>query len=360
MKENSNQQNEIDLLALVKKLLLSKYKILKFIFIFSIFGLLSSFLMEKTYTSSIEFISLSGNDSKGSIGGFASLAGISLGGDMLSSSELSPIQYPEIINSSKFRKEILNTTISYEGQSLTYKNIVLTKKPKRILPLIIKYTIGLPGQIMKLFIKNNLNASNVVDSSILNLTYEDKQLVDGLENVITMGIDQKDGSINITCNFIDPLGTAQLTQKVFQLLQKEVIELKLKQSQYTLNRTKTVLNEKGHLLFVTQNNLASFKDKNNFINTSSFQNQLIRLQSENDNANAVYQQVASQVEQAKLDITKNTPIFSVLHPIEVPLMKTAPKRLLITYIFGFLGFIVASSIVLFSESFTHILNKINE
>jgi hypothetical protein len=358
--EITTPQNQIDLLALAKKLFLSKNKILKYIFIFSLVGLLGSFLMEKTFTASIEFISISGNDaSKSSIGGLASLAGISLGGDLLSSSDLSPIQYPEIINSSKFRKEILNTPISFEGQTMKYKDIMLMKN-KRIIPLLKKYTIGLPGQLMKLFSINSANTNNSADSSIMNLSYEDKLLMDGLENVINIDVDQKDGSLTITCNFSDPLGTAQLTHKVFQLLQKEVIEIKLKQAQYTLNRTKAVLIEKEHLLYIAQNNLAAFKDKNNFINTSSFQNQLIRLQAENDNANAVYQQVAAQVEQAKLEITKNTPIFSVLQPIEVPIMKSAPKRFLIAFIFGFLGLTISTSIVLFSESMISIYHKLSK
>ena len=359
MIENNNPQNEIDLLDIAKKLIRSKNFILKYILIFSFIGTLSSFLMDKTYTSSIEFISISGNNSSNSsIGGLASLAGISLGDDLLSTSDLSPIQYPEIINSSTFRKEILNTSISYKGKSMTYKNIMINRS-NEILPLIKKYTLGLPGQIIKQFINKKLNNNIVTDSSILNLTYEDKILMDGLDNVIKMDLDQKDGSIAIICNFIDPIGTAQLTQKAFQLLQKEVIDLKLKQAQYTLNRTKAVLNEKEELLYKTQNSLANFKDKNNYINTSTFQNQLIRLQTESDNSRAVFQQVAAQVEQAKLEITKNTPIFSVLKPVEVPLFKTSPKRFLITLIFGFLGCLTSIIIVLFKESFNNLIYKIS-
>lgn len=358
MNEIATPKNQIDLFAIAKKLFLSKNKILKYIFISTLVGLLGSFLIENTYTASVEFISISGNDvNKSSIGGLASLAGISLGGDLLSSSDLSPIQYPEIVSSSKFRKEILNMPIFFEGQNLTYKDIMLIRN-KRFLPIIKKYTIGLPSQILKQFMSQPILNNNVNDSSILSSSYEDKLMMDGLENVINIDVDAKDGSITITSNFIDPLGTAQLTQKVFQLLQKQVIELKLMQSQYTLNRTKAVLNEKEHLLYIAQNSLATFKDKNNFINTASFQNQLIRLQTENDNANAVYQQVAAQVEEAKLDMTKNTPIFSVLQPVEVPIMKTAPKRFLIIGIWAFLGLIFGSGIVLFESSIRQFINQL--
>jgi len=358
MTENSIPQNEIDLLAIAKKLFSSRYKILKISIIFSLSGFLCSFLMEKTYTSSIAFISISGNNSSNSsIGGLASLAGISLGGDLLSSSDLSPVQYPEIINSSKFRNEIINTTISYQGKMMTYKNIMLSRS-NEILPFIKKYTIGLPSLLIKQFTNKKINTNFFQDSLILNLNFEDKLLIDGLENVISIDLDQKDGSISIICNFIDPVGSAQLTQKVFLLLQKEVIDLKLKQAQYTLNRTKSVLKEKEQLLYNAQNNLASFKDKNNFINTSAFQNQLIRLQTENDNSRAVYQQVAAQVESAKLEITKSTPIFSVLNTVEVPFIKTSPRRFLITLILGFLGFFTSVFIILFRENFCNVLNKI--
>ena len=351
---------QIDLIEIAKKIYLYRKRIILSAIIFGFIGLLFSFLIENKYKTNVEFVSISGNDpAKSTIGGLASLAGISIGnGDLMSSVDLSPVQYPEIISSIKFKKEILNTKLLYEGKVMTFKEI-MTYRSKKLLPSIKRYTLGLPSLILKYLNSNSINDSMNINNEFVSYTLEEKFIMDNLDDILTLDVDQKDGSINLTTVFYDPTTTAQLNKKAFDLLQKQVIDLKIKQSKYTLDRTEALLQEKKKLLYIAQSNLASFKDKNNYINTSIFQNQLLRLQTESDNATAVYQQVAAQVEQAKLDISKNTPIFSVLQPIEVPLIKESPKRVIIFSSFIFLGLMFQTFHILFRIKITNFFKMIN-
>ena len=84
---------------------------------------------------------------------------------------------------------------------------------------------------------------------------------------------------------------------------------------------------------------AVFVDKNINISSSLYQNKLSRIESELSIAQTVVQQLASQVEQAKLQVNKDTPVFTTIKPVTIPFERSAPKRSLIVLIFGFLGLV---------------------
>ena len=68
-----------------------------------------------------------------------------------------------------------------------------------------------------------------------------------------------------------------------------------------------------------------------------FQNQVDRLERELSISQAILEELAKQVEQAKLQVNKDTPIFMVIDPVTTPYEKSAPSRALIVLIWIFLG-----------------------
>ena len=70
-----------------------------------------------------------------------------------------------------------------------------------------------------------------------------------------------------------------------------------------------------------------------------FQNKLSRIESEVNISASIVQQLASQVEQAKLQVNKDTPVFTTIQPVTIPFERSAPKRSLIVIVFGFLGLV---------------------
>ena len=73
---------------------------------------------------------------------------------------------------------------------------------------------------------------------------------------------------------------------------------------------------------------------------------------------SIVQQLASQVEQAKLQVNKDTPVFTTIKPVTIPFEKSAPKRSLIVIIFVLLGFILTSGYVLIKEPAIEIIKSI--
>ena len=87
-----------------------------------------------------------------------------------------------------------------------------------------------------------------------------------------------------------------------------------------------------------QDELASFRDQHQNISSGLFENKLSRLESELAIASAVNEELAKQVEQARIQVSKDTPIFTIIDPVVIPNQRTSPKRTLIVFGFTFLGF----------------------
>jgi uncharacterized protein involved in exopolysaccharide biosynthesis len=107
-----------------------------------------------------------------------------------------------------------------------------------------------------------------------------------------------------------------------------------------------------------QDERAVFVDKNINISSSLFQNKLSRLESEVNISASIVQQLASQVEQAKLQVNKDTPVFTTIKPVTIPFERSAPKRSVIVIVFLFLGFILSSGYVLVKEPVIEIIKSI--
>jgi uncharacterized protein involved in exopolysaccharide biosynthesis len=86
----------------------------------------------------------------------------------------------------------------------------------------------------------------------------------------------------------------------------------------------------------------------------------LELQSNYDLILGVYNELAKQVEQAKLQVSKNTPVFSVIDPISIPSEKSGPGKIIILIGFVFLGVVCAVLQILLREFVTDFLKYIRE
>ena len=107
-----------------------------------------------------------------------------------------------------------------------------------------------------------------------------------------------------------------------------------------------------------QDEKAIFVDKNINISSSLFQNKLSRLESELNISETIVEQLASQVEQARLQVNKDTPVFTTIKPVTVPFEKSAPKRSLVVVAFLFLGFVLSCGYVLVKEQVSTIFKSL--
>jgi LPS O-antigen subunit length determinant protein (WzzB/FepE family) len=353
----SDNTDEIDLIELLKKIYLEKKFILKISILASLFGVIYALFQPNEYTSSTTFIpQLSSGVKTGgsSLSGLASLAGINIG-SMESSSEFPPTLYPQVVNGVPFRVELLSNEITLNNELVAVKDYLEKKSSFNILGPIKKYTIGLPSLILSSF-KDQKEYTN--ESKIYSITEEDKGLFQILENNLSLSINEKEGFITISFTDNNKNVAAQITQISQNLLQEKIIEFKNKSSKEMLDFALKQYSDKKESYEKLQDERAVFVDKNINISSSLFQNKLSRLESEVNISESIVQQLASQVEQAKLQVNKDTPVFTTIKPVTIPFERSAPKRSSIVIIFAFMGLVFSSGFVLVKEPVKEILKSI--
>jgi LPS O-antigen subunit length determinant protein (WzzB/FepE family) len=353
----SENTDEIDLIELLKKIYLEKKFIFKISVLAALFGVFYALFQPNEFTSSTTFIpQLSSGVKTGgsSLSGLASLAGINIG-SMESSSEFPPTLYPQVVNGVPFRVELLSNEITLNNELVAVKDYLEKKSSFNILGTIKKYTIGLPSLILSSF-KNQKEYTN--ESKIYSITEKDKDLFQILEKNLSLSINEKEGFITIAFTDTNKNVAAQITQISQNLLQEKIIEFKNKSSREMLDFALKQYSDKKESYEKLQDEKAVFVDKNINISSSLFQNKLNRLESEVNISESIVQQLASQVEQAKLQVNKDTPVFTTIKPVTIPFERSAPKRSLIVITFLFLGFVLSCGYVLVKEPASAILKSI--
>ena len=345
----SANEDEIDLVELIKKIYIEKKLIFKVVFLSVFIGVVYALIQPNEFTSSTTFIpQLSSGTKTGgsSLSGLASLAGINIG-NMESGSEFPPTLYPKVVNGIPFRLDLLSSKIKLENNSVLVKDYFSNMTSSfDILGTIKKYTIGLPSLIIGSLKKEEVI---LINSEIYSVTEEDNEFFNKLSVALSLSINEKEGFITISFTDEDKNIAAQITQIAQNLLQEKIIEFKNQSSKEVLDFATKQYSEKKNDYEKLQDQRAVFVDKNINISSSLFQNKLNRLESEVNIAQSIVQQLASQVEQAKLQLNKDTPVFTTIQPVTIPFEKSSPKRSLIVIVFVFVGFIISVGYVLVKE-----------
>ena len=102
-----------------------------------------------------------------------------------------------------------------------------------------------------------------------------------------------------------------------------------------------------------QQRLASFRDRNKNVSLATAKAEEERLTSQYNLVYGVYSELSKQLEQSKIQVKQETPVFTIIEPISVPTKKSKPNRPLILFLGILLGgiFGVASvSVKGFSDS----------
>jgi uncharacterized protein involved in exopolysaccharide biosynthesis len=337
----SNSEDEIDLRDIILPLWKARKQILTTAIIFAIIGGIIGFLTPATYTASSTFLpqtSQAGGGLSGSLGGLASLAGINLSTGAGGGGEIPPSMYATVLGSQPFRKRILDAKIVVNGDSVSYRDY-LKSQPSTVLSTISEYTIGLPGKLIGAMNSKDENDANLATERLQPLSDEEYGLQNTVAGIVSIANDKKEGIVSLTVVEGNPLVAAQVAQVTEQILQDWIIEYKIKNAKAQYDFIEKQFETKQKEFFSIQEKLANYTDRNQNILAASYLTRLDRLQAEFDLVNTVYSELAKQKEQAAIQLSKDTPTFSVLDPVKVPKVKTGPKKSLFILGAFFVGLI---------------------
>jgi LPS O-antigen subunit length determinant protein (WzzB/FepE family) len=349
-----NPEDEIDLLELVKKLWDRRSFIIKILTGFIVLGLLVAFLSPVEFTASSTFIpQVSGSKKGGELSGLASLAGINLG-EMGDGQEIPPTLYPKLAGSVKFQKALIETPITNPetGQPITYAQYFDEVYQPGLINSVKKYTLGLPGLLLKA-VRGESESVASSDTSLVFVSEDEKKHFERLASQLSVTTNEKEGFVQLSFIMPNDVMSAQMALAAQKLLQEEVIAFRIRNAKEQLLFTEERYREKKAEFESMQRRLAAYRDRNKNIITASAQSEVQRLEAEFNLAFSVYNELAKQLEQARLQVSKDTPVFSDIQSVSVPTEKSAPKRPLTLVIFTMLGLIIGIGWVFGSDFYVN-------
>lgn len=344
-----NKEGDFNVIGILKIGWDRRKFILRIVLIFTALGLFVALLSPKAFTAKTTIMpQVERTSSSGQLGGLASLAGINIGNNA-APSEIPPTLYPKILESVNFKRELIKTPVTLgDGTKTTYQEYYEEYHNPGFLAGLKKYTFGLPGVIRGLFRKNipSGGQENTQEDSVLfKLTSKEVGHFSRLKNQAQVEYSSKDKTVELSFEATEPLMAAEMAKASEELLQEYVIAFRIQNASEQLDFAQKQFDEKREEFLARQQELASFSDRNRNIASAVARNQLQRLEAEYNFAFNLYTEMAKQLEQARLQVSKDTPIFSVLNPVTIPHTKSAPNRLLIVIVFIALGVLLAVGIL---------------
>lgn len=373
--ENPNQKisqvsdDEIDLIALAKTLWEGKKTIITTTVIFMLLGFFVAILSPKEYTASSTMVpQLSSGKSKlGGLSSLAAMAGFNLDMNM-ETTELSPFIYPQIVQSVPFQLELMETPFSMKGIEKPisiYQFYTDDYAKPDIIGVVKKYTIGLPFVILGALRQKQADtmpafSGDSLFAAPIALTEEQEEIRKMLAEQVVLETNDKEGYLVLRAIANDPVLAAQMAQKAQLLLQKYITEFKIKKASAQLQFIGERYTEKKEEFEKAQTRLAAFLDRNKNVTSAVARTEEERLQNEYKLAFEVYSQLAQQFEQAQIKVKEDTPVFSIVKPVTVPLEKSKPNRPMILVIWTFLGGIVGIGWIFGKQFLQSVKTKWNE
>jgi capsular polysaccharide biosynthesis protein len=336
---------EIDLLELARKLWDNRKFILKVTAIFAAIGLFVAIFSAKEYTSSVTMVPQlgDGKSKAGGLAGLAAMAGVNIGDALGGGDVLSPTIYPKIMASVPFQKDLMYTKVKFENipNEITLYDYYTNDdyQPFNLFASIKKYTIGLPGVIIKAVKgENSEKGVGSRESKFLRLSQKESDVAKLLSSKVSLAINEKEGTLNLTANMPEALASTQVVEAARLLLQKYITDFKVDKVKQNLDFIQQRYNEAKRSFEQKQMQLAAFKDGNRNVILASAQTTGERINAEYTLLYSVYSELAKQLEQAKIKVKDATPVLTVVEPAVVPNIKSKPNRPMILVVYSFLGF----------------------
>ena len=342
MEEKQNNQTvekEIDLLALTNKLWLAKIFILKVAGIGFIAGLIIAFSIPKEYTTTVILTPESKSTTSGNMGSLAALAGINLNSAVGQDALASPELYPSVISSTPFLRGLLDIKVTESEKSIDttlysymndYQNMAWWG-----------YILRSPRLLKGLFSSEKTDA-NYSNSKSRIISDEEQRILNNLADRLTISSDKKTGLTTVEVMMQSPEISAYLADTITSYLQSYIIDYRTQKARKDLVYSEKLYEESKANYYKTQATLATYIDGNMNVVSAKYRITQERLQNEASLAFTIYNQMAQQLQIAKVKVQDTTPVFTVIQPAIEPLFPSKPSKIAILVGFLFLSIFGAS------------------
>ncbi len=344
IQENIDQEITIDISKIFKVIAKRKWAILIATIISTVLGIFIAINIPNEYSSQVQILpELSSKDGGGSLSSLkslAGLAGVDLGG-MSATEAVRPDLYPNILQSTPFMMGVMNMKVyssKYKQKMLMSKFLEENKKKE-----LATRIFGESDEKDKdAFVIN----PSTIPLETIRLDKKQDDLIKELQKRVGATLDKKTGVISISAKMQDPVIAATIVRYAQDYLTKYVVnyrtEKTLKDIKFLGERVEEAKRRYDNALFA----YSSYQDRNKALFLNIAKDEGKKLQYEVDLSYNLYSELVKQLEESKIKIHRETPIFKVLEPAQIPVKKSEPKRSVMVLGFAFLGLILSIMVVL--------------
>ncbi len=349
------EEEGLDIMAMMRNLWDGRKTIFICLGIFMALGLVAALTMKRTYRVTTVMVPQLNSRQNSSLGSLAALAGIDMGMPT-STTDLSPLVYPAIVNSVPFRLELMHTPLHYQkcDYPISMFDYALSgiEKPS-LFTIVKKYTIGLPGLIIDAirgpqeeivygFATGSADTTVIIRPIVVSV--DEQKMLDFFDKIVSLDVNKKDGYLTLTVNGIEPIQTAELAIKAQQLLQDLLTHYRVEKSEKELEYIQARYDEIKQENDRYQEQLAVILDRSQSMTNQRDRIERDRIQAKYNVSNAIFNEMAKQLEQAKMQVKRDTPVYAVIQPVSIP-MKPSNSRARTLIVWTFFGFVVGCGIV---------------
>lgn len=332
--------DEIDIIALIKAIWNDRKTIIYTTIVVMIIGVMIALFSPVKYSASAVFLPQTEDNTKnlgGQLGSLAGLAGINLGSMMGGASGgISPDIYPNIVNSYPYLNELLTTVISPNDETLY--NRIYADTLSGFGYYLLKYTIMLPKTLREKMAKESVLVLNDKSKSLIVISKKDKEIYETVSEMISVDVDIETGLVTVVATMKkDKIAVAIVTQRVLDLLQKYIIDYKTQKIQENLQFIEARFLEAKTRYESIHKEYFEYRAQHRNLVQEMIDFHYQELSNEYNLSLQIYSSLAEQVEQARIAVKEQTPAFSIIEPVKIPVEKISPKRTMIFVISGFLG-----------------------
>ncbi|MCF0074502.1 Wzz/FepE/Etk N-terminal domain-containing protein [Dyadobacter sp. CY261] len=306
-----------------------------------ILGIAFSFSVTKKYTAQTILLP---EYSMGNDNSFFSMA---MGSDRTGAEKLVPELYPNILSSTPFGQYLLKEKITD----------VNGRKYESLKEYMARDTsVSLLSKLTSIFKSSPPTKSgppvSIPSPGIMSLSTQEQSRISGAIGLVRTNVDSKNGIITLESELTDPVVAAIVVEASKNYLVNYVEDYRTSKTSEQAIFLESRVTEAKKRQQNAEYALQSYRDHNRsaYLNVARIEEQ--RLQAEYTLAQSIYSDLIVKLEQARIKVKEERPVFKVLEPTKVPTSRSSPKRLTIGFIFGVIGAVLTMFyIVFFKEKF---------
>ena len=355
---HNDEEIEIDLMDLLRKVIGIRKKIYKAAGIGLIIGVIVAIGIPKQYTVEVTLSPEMGNNKEGGLSGLAASflgSGVTMGDG---TDALNASLSADIVSSTPFLLELSAMDIPVTKNEVMTLNTYLDEETSPWW----SYVIGFPGMVIggvkSLFTEEDEIASfDKTSQGAIELSKKESKKIAALKKMITASVDKKTSMTSVTATFQAPKVAAVVADSVVKKLQEYIIDYRTFKAKEDCIYLEKLFKERQQEYYAAQKKYADYLDSHDNLILQSVRAEQERLQNDMSLAYQVYSQVASQLQVARAKVQEEKPVFAIVEPAVVPLEPSGTSRKVYVLAFIFLSVCIVIFWNLFGKDF---LNKFKE